>query len=80
MKARIMKNTWTFIRPKGGWYGWVVVVEDDYGELYPIHPANCPFKTKKSAINAVKNGRFEKDGVTGISYAKLTVDKSYSIW
>jgi hypothetical protein len=37
-----------------------------------------PFKTKKNAIKAIKNGRFAKDGVTGISYAKKVYEQCES--
>ena len=60
MKVRILKNFCTMTRP---YRGWVVVDEN----IEPIHLPNCPFKTKKNAINAVKNGRFESYGVTGIT-------------
>ena len=60
MKVRIMKNEWTMTTP---YRGWVVVDEN----IEPIMMANCPFKTKKNAINAVKNGRFKSWGVTGIT-------------
>ena len=65
MKVRIVKNTWTATTPYRGW-----VVVDEMGEG-PLHPANCPFKTKKNAINAVKNGRFESWGVTGITNKRI---------
>ena len=66
MKVRIMKNTWTSVpayfagKRKRGW----IVVDEN---IEPIMMTNCPFKTKKNAINAVKNGRFESWGVTGIT-------------
>ena len=59
-----------------------VVKYDGHWELdeCPLHLWNHPFKTKKNAIKAVKNGKFEKDGVTGVSYAKLSVDKPITTW
>ena len=88
MRAVVIKNPCTHTVTKEGKsvpYGWMVFVVVKCGGYWeldecPLHMWGNPFKTKKNAIKAVKNGRFEKDGVTGISYAKLTVDKSYSIW
>ena len=78
MKVKVIKNPVTYTRNKEGKhvpYGWMVfpVVKcGGYWELdeCPLHNWGNPFKTKKNAIKAVKNGRFEKDGVTGISYSK----------
>ena len=69
MKVRIIKNTWkkSYRTSKKGWYGWIVVDEN----IEPIMMPSCPFKTKKNAINAVKNGRFESWGVTGITYKPI---------
>ena len=78
MKVKVIKNPCTRTVTKEGKrvpYGWMVfpVVKcGGYWELdeCPLHNWGNPFKTKKNAIKAVKNGRFEKDGVTGISYSK----------
>ncbi len=78
MKVKVIKNPMTYSVTKEGKrvpYGWMVspVVKcGGYWELdeCPLHNWGNPFKTKKNAIKAVKNGRFEKDGVTGISYSK----------
>ena len=67
MKVRVVKNTWTWRTPKKGWYGWIVVDEN----IEPIMMPNCPFKTKKNAIEAIKNGRFESWGVTGITHKSI---------
>ena len=86
MKVKVIKNPATYTRNKEGKrvpYGWVVfpVVKDGrYWELdeIPLHMCGNPFKTKKNAIKAIKNGRFEKDGVTGISYAKKVYEYASS--
>ena len=78
MKAVVVKNPCTYTLNKEGKrvpYGWVafaVIKHGGYWELdeCPLHMASNSFKTKKNAIKAIKNGKFEKDGVTGISYAK----------
>tara|TARA_B110000196_G_C20611786_1_gene415567 strand:+ start:206 stop:475 length:270 start_codon:yes stop_codon:yes gene_type:complete len=78
MKVKVIKNPATYTRNKEGKrvpYGWVVFPVVKYGRYWeldecPLHMWSNPFKTKKNAIKAIKNGRFEKDGVTGISYAK----------
>ena len=83
MKVKVIKNPVTYTRNKEGkrvsycWMVFPVVKYDGHWELdeCPLHLWNHPFKTKKNAIKAVKNGKFEKDGVTGVSYAKLSVDK-----
>ncbi len=88
MKVKIVKNPVTYTLNKKGEYvpyGWMVfpvVKYDGHWELdeCPLHLWNHPFKTKKNAIKAVKNGKFEKDGVTGVSYAKLSVDKPITTW
>ena len=67
MKVRVIKHTGTMPTPKKGWYGWIVVDEN----IEPIMKACCPFKTKKNAINAIKNGRFESWGVTGITHKPI---------
>ena len=76
MKVRVIKNTFTspspghkrkWRSPKKDWYGWVVVDEN----IEPIMMPNCPFKTKKNAIKAIKNGRFESLGVTGITHKPI---------
>jgi len=64
MKVRIVKNKWTW---KTSCRGWVVVDEN----IEPIHLPSCPFKTKKNAIVAIKSGRFERDGVTGITNSPI---------
>ena len=78
MKVKVIKNPVTYTRNKEGKrvpYGWMVFVVVKCGGYWeldecPLHMWGNPFKTKKNAIKAIKNGRFEKDGVTGISYAK----------
>ena len=78
MKVKVIKNPMTYSVTKEGKrvsYGWMVfpVVKcGGYWELdeCPLHNWGNPFKTKKNAIKAVKNGRFEEDGATGISYSK----------
>ena len=78
MKVKVIKNPRTRTVTKEGKrvpYGWMVfpVVKcGGYWELdeCPLHNWGNPFKTKKNAIKAVKNGRFEEDGVAGISYSK----------
>ena len=78
MRVKVVKNPGVYTVTKEGKrvpYGWVVfpvVKYCGYNELdeCPLQAYSNPFKTKKNAINAVKNGRFEKDGVIGISYAK----------
>jgi hypothetical protein len=78
MKAVVIKNPCTYTLNKEGKrvpYGWVsygVIKLGRYWELdeCPLNLWGNPFKTKKNAIKAIKNGRFEIDGVTGISYAK----------
>ena len=70
MKVRVVKNTfvsvpeWTAGKRKTGW----VVVDEN---IEPIMMPNCPFKTKKNAIKAIKNGRFESLGVTGITHKPI---------
>ena len=86
MRAVVIKNPCTYTTTKEGKsvpYGWMVfaVVKcGGYWELdeCPLHLWGNPFKTKKNAIKAVKNGRFEKDGVTGISYAKKVYEQCES--
>ena len=78
MKASVVKNPITYTLNKEGKrvpYGWVaygVIKLDGYWELdeCPLHDPGNPFKTKKNALEAVKNGRFEKDEITEISYVK----------
>ena len=78
MKAVVIKNPCTYTPNKEGKrvpYGWVaygVIKLNGYWELdeCPLNLWGNPFKTKKNAIKAIKNGRFEIDKVTKISYAK----------
>jgi hypothetical protein len=78
MKAVVIKNPVTYSVTKEGKrvpYGWMVygvVKHGRYWELdeCPLHLWGNPFKTKKNAIKAVKNGRFKIAGVTKMSYAK----------
>ena len=83
MKVKVIKNPCTRTVTKEGKrvpYGWMVFPVVKYGGYWeldecPLHMWGNPFKTKKNAIKAVKNGRFEKDGVTGISYAKKVYEQ-----
>ena len=78
MKVKVIKNPMTYSVTKEdkrvpyGWMVFPVVKCGGYWELdeCPLHNWGNPFKTKKNAIKAVKNGRFEEDGVVGISYSK----------
>ena len=86
MKVKVIKNPCTRTVTKEGKrvpYGWMVFPVVKYGGYWeldecPLHNWGNPFKTKKNAIKAVKNGRFEKDGVTGISYAKKVYEQCES--
>ena len=86
MKVKVIKNPCTRTVTKEGKrvpYGWMVFPVVKYGGYWeldecPLHMWGNPFKTKKNAIKAVKNGRFEKDGVTGISYAKKVYEQCES--
>ena len=86
MKVKVIKNPCTRTVTKEGKrvpYGWMVFPVVKYGGYWeldecPLHVWGNPFKTKKNAIKAVKNGRFEKDGVTGISYAKKVYEQCES--
>ena len=86
MRAVVIKNPCTRTVTKEGKsvpYGWMVFVVVKCGGYWeldecPLHMWGNPFKTKKNAIKAVKNGRFEKDGVTGISYAKKVYEQCES--
>ncbi len=89
MKVKVIKNPVTYTRNKEGKhvpYGWMVFPVVKYGRHWeldecPLHMWGNPFKTKKNAIKAIKNGRFEKDGVTGISYAKKVYEcGSCPVW
>ena len=81
MKVKVVKNPCTRTVTKEGKrvpYGWMVFPVVKYGGYWeldecPLHNWGNPFKTKKNAIKAVKNGRF-----TTVSCAELNSILAFS--